>query len=81
MDPVALALLDTQQFNHFTLFETADGWQASVSVSDVATWHVCTEPTPEAAIRAVFDLPAPVVLASAPAGIAPAPFVLSPPPY
>jgi hypothetical protein len=69
----ALALLDTQQFQHFTLFETADGWQASVSVSDVATWHVCTEPTPEAAIRAVFDLP--------PVAIAPAPIVLAPPPY
>jgi hypothetical protein len=54
-----LALLDTQQFNHFTLFETADGWQASVSVSDVSVWHVCTEPTPEAAIRAVFGLLAP----------------------
>ncbi len=60
MDPVALTLLDTQQFQHFTLFETADGWQASVSVSDVAAWHVCIEPTPEAAVRAAFDLPRPL---------------------
>lgn len=52
-----LRALNLQSFAHFTLVFSDQGWQASVALGDVTTWHVCIEPTPEAAIRAVFDLP------------------------
>lgn len=49
--------LDQLHFHHFTLVTSPTGWQASVSMGDVTTWHVCVEATPAAAIGAVFDLP------------------------